>query len=395
MKAPGAAALVDLRWAGRHGQAQVVHSWRRWGTPRRIPGFQDLVFVPQPLRLPTHSQEVNTAVRLGASRAARPLELAMPILLAIGDSWMLSKPARIALAQASRLAGIAVHTHEMLPEERLAAKSLVLQVFHKNIHTTGHILRHAEALELHFDDQEDRMGCHLETDKNNQGISPNHTCESDMLPEGDLTGIIVKCRMATDQQAPIIFSLNMGRVPEDIRFAVKVKADIVRMKGLADIPDCLDIVSAPLGIPTIGGLAAAHRTLAENGWENRLDLVVSGGIGDGADVAKALALGAKAVAVSRGALLALGCTSCGSCKSGRCLQGIATQDPNLMKKLNIDTGAQRVYSYLTTLKEEVQQICAVMGKSDVAELGAEDVQATTMEASAMTGLPLVGTGRVF
>jgi glutamate synthase domain-containing protein 2 len=112
-------------------------------------------------------------------------------------------------------------------------------------------------------------------------------------------------------------------------------------------------------------------------------------------VAKALALGAKAVALSRGALLALGCTGCGSCKSGRCLQGIATQDPDLMKKLDIDAGAQRVYAYLTTLKAEVQQICAVMGKSDVAELGAEDVQATTIEASSMTGLPLVGTGRVF
>jgi glutamate synthase domain-containing protein 2 len=308
---------------------------------------------------------------------------------------MLSKPARIALAQASRLANTAVHTNEMLPEERLAANLLVSPVFHKNLPFTGHDLPLSEALELHFD-QETRMGCHPEADKNNQGISPSRTCQSDMLPEDDLAGIIVKCRQATDQQAPIIFSLGMGRVAEDIRFAVKFKADIVRMKGLADNAGYpLDMVSKPLGIPTIGGLAAAHRTLAENGWENRLDLVIGGGIRNGADVAKALALGAKAVAVSQGALLALGCTGCGSCNSRRCLQGIATQDSDLMKKLDIDAGAQRVYAYLTTLKAEVQQICAVMGKSDVAELGAEDVQATTIEASSMTGLPLVGTGRVF
>jgi glutamate synthase domain-containing protein 2 len=136
--------------------------------------------------------------------------------------------------------------------------------------------------------------------------------------------------------------------------------------------------------------------LTDNGWENRLDLVIGGaGLRDGAHVAKALALGAKAVAVGRGALLALGCTGCGFCRHGSCPQGIATQAPNLMKKLDIGAGAQRVYAYLTRLKEEVQQICAVMGKSDVAELGAEDVQAMTIEASAMTGLPLVGTGRVF
>jgi glutamate synthase domain-containing protein 2 len=192
-------------------------------------------------------------------------------------------------------------------------------------------------------------------------------------------------------------SLDMGRVAEDIRFAVKVKADIVRMQGLPDAGGCRpEMMSTPLGIPTIGGLAAARRTLTDNGWENRLDLVIGGaGLRDGAHVAKALALGAKAVAVGRGALLALGCTGCGFCRHGSCPQGIATQAPNLMKKLDIGAGAQRVYAYLTRLKEEVQQICAVMGKSDVAELGTEDVQAMTIEASAMTGLPLVGTGRVF
>ncbi len=365
---------------------------------------------PQPLRLPTHPREVNTAVRLGASKAARPLELARPILLATESFGMLSKPARMALAQASRLAGtaISISARRMLPEERQAGNIAGFSIsFPDSPGWNSQDLLQAEALELIFSQGAGMGGTILDGKiieiTIRYRVGPKTLIATVPTVTRTFSGLTIwlaesrKFREATDWQVPISLKMAMGRVTEDIRLAVEVKADIVRLDGVGvghrrSFPKQ---VREHIGLPTVCGLAEARRALTENGWEDRLDIVVGGGIRDGADVAKALALGAKAVHVDLGALMALGCTGCGTCFTGDCPQGLATQDPELMKKLDIEVAAQGVYNYLTSLNEEIKLICAVLGKSDIAELGVEDLQATTIEASTMTGLPLVGTGKVF
>lgn len=395
VKETGADRAVDPGFAETWMLSEIGRCLRRRGSARTIPGFQDLVFVPQPLRLPIHPQEVNTAVRLGASPAVRPLDLAIPMVLAPDIFGILSKPARIALAQASGLAGIACHTDGMLSHERQVATQLVYQFFPNSSLRTGQDLLQAEALELIFG-QEAEMGGYLTMEKNPPRIAGSPGCRGDLPKLEYLAHVIRTCREATAGQIPIIFSLGMGRVREDIRLAVTLTADVIRLTGLGDAYGFApNTAEAHIGLPTICGLAAARRALVDNGWEDRVDIVIGGGIRDGADVAKALALGAKAVNVGRGVLPALGCLGCGTCFTGRCPQGIATQDPDSLKKFNIEDAAQKVYNYIIALNNEAKQICAVMGKSDVAELGTEDVQATSIEASIMTGLPLVGTGKVF
>jgi glutamate synthase domain-containing protein 2 len=150
-----------------------------------------------------------------------------------------------------------------------------------------------------------------------------------------------------------------------------------------------------LGIPTLPALVQATRALEEMGVKDQVSLVVSGGIKDGADVAKALALGADAVAIGTGAMVAMGCTVCLQCHKGACAHGIGTQREDLRAKLDVEEAAVRVANYIKAMTYELVILTKAAGKTDVHSLEREDVRALTLEASLTTGIPLVGTNFVF
>jgi glutamate synthase domain-containing protein 2 len=169
------------------------------------------------------------------------------------------------------------------------------------------------------------------------------------------------------------------------------------------------IAAEETGIPLMAAIPEARRALEDVGLADEIDLVVAGGIRNGGDVAKALALGAKAVAIGHSALMALNCNKeipgvtdyegtmgvpagqCYHCHTGRCPVGVATQDPELRKRLVVDDAATRVYNFLHTLTLEVQMLARACGKTNVHSLEPEDLCALTVEASAMAKVPLAGT----
>src|SRR5258707_12862742 len=195
--------------------------------------------------------------------------------------------------------------------------------------------------------------------------------------------------------------------------AAKCGPDIIYLDGAEGGTGAGPHVAAEeTGIPLMAAIPEARRALEDVGLVDEVDLVVAGGIRNGADVAKALALGAKAVAIGHSALMALNCNKeipgvtdyegtvgvpagrCYHCHTGRCPVGITTQDPELRKRLRVDEADERVYNFPHTLTLETQMLARACGKTDVHSLEPEDLCALTVEAAAMAKVPLAGTSYI-
>ncbi|MEM0027676.1 MAG: glutamate synthase-related protein, partial [Ignisphaera sp.] len=140
----------------------------------------------------------------------------------------------------------------------------------------------------------------------------------------------------------------------------------------------------------IAAVVEADRALRELGLRDEVSLVVSGGIRNGADIAKLIALGADAVAVGTPVLVAMGCTMCGLCNTGRCPYGIATQNPALRKRLDVERAAKAVENLLHSMIKELCMFSQLAGKTSPKGLEKEDLRALTLEASLIAGVKLVG-----
>jgi glutamate synthase domain-containing protein 2 len=192
--------------------------------------------------------------------------------------------------------------------------------------------------------------------------------------------------------------------------AAKCGPDIIYLDGAEGSTGAgPHIATEETGIPLLAAIPEARRALEDVGLADEIDLVVAGGIRNGADVAKCLALGANAVAIGTTALIALNCNKeipgvtdyegtvgvpageCYHCHTSRCPVGVTTQDPELRKRLVVDEAAERVYNILTAMTMELQMLARACGKTDVHSLEPEDLCALTVEAAAMAKVPLAGT----
>jgi glutamate synthase domain-containing protein 2 len=414
--------IEDIQTKARLGRYRI-----RAGSARvRIPRFDDLVFLPATLtRLPLEGYRENCETRtvLGAGHGCeRPLELAIPVYVASMSFGALSWNAKAALGRAASRLGTCTCTGEggMLPEERAESKLLVYQITPSRYMLDLDHIRQADALELVV----------------GQGAKPgtggvllgakvgDRVAEMRTLPKGidqraavrhpdfhgadDLEVKLEELRIATRRKVPIFVKMGACRVREDVKIAAKVGADVIVVDGMEGATGASpDVLLDNTGIPTIAAVAQARRALEELGLYGKVSLVASGGIRNGADAAKALALGADAVAIGTAALIALDCNApkyvedyealgtapgrCHHCHTGRCPVGIATQDPDLVARLDIDEAAERVVNFVNSMVMEMTLLAKACGKRDVHNLEPEDLRALTVEAAAMTGVPLAGT----
>ena len=196
---------------------------------------------------------------------------------------------------------------------------------------------------------------------------------------------------------------------DDIRMAAKTGPDSIFLDGMEGSTGAgPHLATEETGIPGIAAVREARRALDDVGKTGDISLVYAGGIRNGGDVAKALALGADAIAIGTAGLIALNCNKdipeadyegtvgvpagyCYHCHTGLCPVGVTTQDPELRKRLNPDEAAVRVYNFLHTLTIECQMLARACGKTNVHSLEPEDLAALTAEASAMARVPLAGT----
>jgi glutamate synthase domain-containing protein 2 len=291
----------------------------------------------------------------------------------------------------------------MHPEERKHAKILVAQYASGRFGVSARYLNSADAIEIKIGQgAKAGMGGHLLGEKVSEeiaairGIPPGSDALSpsrhmDIIGPEDLAMKIEQLREVTDWKIPIAVKYSAGRVADDVKIAAKAGADIVVVDGMQGGTGATpDVVAEHAGIPTVAAIVQADNALKELGLRDKVNLVAAGGIRNGADVAKAIALGADAVQLGTGLLIALGCTVCRMCFLGKCPKGIATQDKRLRKRLKPDKGSQRVYNYIKALTEELKILTQQAGKTDVSNLEREDLRALSINMSAITGVKLIG-----
>jgi glutamate synthase domain-containing protein 2 len=397
----------------KHKAETGKHRIRGCGSTKKYPSFDDLLVLPSQLSrlsIDTYREDCKTQTVLGARFAKNPLVIETPFMISGMSYGALSKEAKTALAKSTQIVGTSINNGEggLLPEERDNSYKQVVQITPSRMGFSLKNIEAADALEIICGiGAKPGLSGHLMGSKITKEIAEfrqlpegidlhSHPRHGDIFGADDMVLKIQELRDVTDWKIPIFVKIAAGRVKEDVKIAAKTGADGIVVDGSEGGTGAAPVVaSAHLGIPTLPALVQAVRALEEMGLKEEISLVVSGGIRDGSDAVKALALGADAVAIGTGAIVAMGCVVCLRCHEGKCAFGIGTQDPERRKKLDIDDAARKVANYIQGMTYEAILIAKAAGKTALANMEREDLRSMTLESCAMTGIPLMGTNYTF
>ncbi|WP_068495341.1 FMN-binding glutamate synthase family protein [Pseudoclavibacter helvolus] len=415
------ATISDIQRAARTG----IYDIRGWGAKRHLPHFDDLLFLGASMSrypLEGYRERCGTDVMLGDRFASKPLHLDIPVTIAGMSFGALSANAKEALGRGASEVGTSTTTGDggMTPEERGQSKHLVYQYLPSRYGMNPDDLRKADAIEIVLGQgAKPGGGGMLLGQKITERVAGMRTLpigidqrsasrHPDWTGPDDLTIKIAELREITGWEKPIYVKIGASRPYYDTALAVKAGADVVVLDGMqGGTAATQQVFIENVGIPTLAAIPQAVAALQELGMHRKVQLIVSGGIRTGADVAKAMALGADAVAIGTAALIALGDNDpryqqeyarLGSAagfyddfQDGRDPAGISTQDPELASRLNPVEGGRRLANYLRVLTMEAQTIARACGKSHIRNLEPEDLVALTVESAAMANVPLAGT----
>ncbi|NDH25395.1 MAG: FMN-binding glutamate synthase family protein [Rhodobacteraceae bacterium] len=409
----------------RRAAATGIYDIRGGGAKRKLPHFDDLVFLGASVSrypLEGYRETCNTKVTLGTRFAKNPIELDIPITIAGMSFGALSGQAKEALGRGASAAGTSTTTGDggMTPEERGHSSKLVYQYLPSRYGMNPDDLRKADAIEVVVGQGakpggggmllgqkiSDRVAQMRTLPK---GIDQRSACRHpDWTGPDDLEIKLLELREITNWEVPIYVKVGATRPYYDTALAVKSGADVVVLDGMqGGTAATQDVFIEHVGIPILAAIRPAVRALQDLGVHRDVQLIVSGGIRNGADVAKAMALGADAVAIGTAALIALGDndpkweaeyqklgTTAGAYDDwheGQDPAGITTQDPTLSARLDPIDAGRRLRNYLKVMTLEAQTIARACGHNDLRNLEPEDLCALTVEAAAMAQVPLAGT----
>src|ERR1700693_1622406 len=409
----GAYPLSEIPRAAAPG----IYDIRGAGAKRKLPHFDDLLFLGASVSrypLEGYREKCLTEVTIGTRHAKKPITLKIPITIAGMSFGSLSAQAKEALGRGASAVGTSTTTGDggMTAEERAHSAILVYQVLPSRYGMNPDDLRRADAVEVVVGQGAKPGGGGMLLGQKiskrvadmrhlPEGIDPRSACRHpDWTGPDDLEIKILELREITDWEKPVYVKVGASRPYYDTALAVKSGADVVVIDGMqGGTAATQEVFIENVGIPTLAAIRPAVQALEELGMHRKVQLIVSGGIRTGADVAKALALGADAVAIGTAALIALGDnnpaledeyrklgTTAGAYddwQDGRDPAGITTQDPELASRLDPVKAGHRLANYLSVLTLEAQTIARACGKSHVHNLEPEDLVALTIEAAAL------------
>ena len=411
----------EIRRAAETG----IYDIRGGGSKRKLPHFDDLLFLGASMSrypLEGYREKCSTNVTLGTRYAKKPLELDIPITIAGMSFGALSGPAKEALGRGASTAGTSTTTGDggMTKEERGQSKNLVYQLLPSRYGMNPDDLRKADAIEVVIGQGakpggggmllgqkiSDRVAEMRDLPK---GIDQRSACRHpDWTGPDDLAIKITELREITEWKVPIFVKIAGARPYYDTALAVKAGADVIVLDGMqGGTAATQEVFIENVGQPTLACIRPAVDALQDLDVRREVQLIISGGIRNGADVSKALALGADAVSIGSAALIAIGDndpkwekeynklgTTSGSYDDwheGNDPAGISTQDPKLMKRLDPIKAGRQLSNYLKVMTLEAQTIARACGKNKLHNLEPEDLCALTVESAAMARVPLAGT----
>ncbi|MHA3051663.1 FMN-binding glutamate synthase family protein [Acinetobacter sp. ANC 4636] len=405
-----------------------IYDIRGGGTKRKLPHFDDLLLLGASMSrypLEGYREKCGTDVVLGTRFAKKPIHLKVPVTIAGMSFGALSANAKEALGRGATMVGTSTTTGDggMTPEERGHSQTLVYQYLPSRYGMNPDDLRKADAIEIVLGQgaKPGGGGMLLGMKVTERvagmrtlpvGVDQRSACRHpDWTGPDDLAIKIAEIREITDWEKPIYVKIGASRPYYDVKLAVKAGADVIVLDGMqGGTAATQEVFIEHVGIPILPAIPQAIQALQEMGMHRKVQLIVSGGIRTGADVAKAMALGADAVAIGTAALIALGdnhprlnedLKKIGSAsgyyddwQNGQDPAGITTQNPELSKNLDPIEGGRHLANYLRVLVLEAQTMARACGKSHLHNLDPEDLVALTVEAAAMARVPLAGTNWV-
>ncbi len=368
-------------------------------TKMPMPNWDDILILGAQLNPPPLDEDdpVSTMTVIG-KHTKKPMILTSPVYISHMSFGALSKEVKIALAKGSALAKTAMCSGEggILPQERDAAYKYIFEYIPNKYSVTDENLRAADAIEIKIGQgTKPGMGGHLPGEKVTEeiaklrGKNPGEDVQSpSKFPElnsrEDLKAMVDMLRERSDGR-PIGIKIAAGRIERDLEFCVFAQPDFITVDGRGGATG-----SSPLllreatTVPTIYALYRAKKYL--DSVHSDISLVITGGLRVSADVAKALAMGADAVAVASAALIAAACQQYRICGSGNCPVGVATQDEKLRKRLNVEMAAARVANYLNITLEELKTFARITGHHSVHDLNVDDLITINREISEYTNI---------
>ena len=397
--------------------ATGIYDIRGGGTKRKVPHFDDLLLLGASMSrypLEGYREKCGTDVVLGTRFAKKPIHLKIPVTIAGMSFGALSANAKESLGRGASMVGTSTTTGDggMTPEERGHSQTLVYQYLPSRYGMNPDDLRKADAIEIVLGQgaKPGGGGMLLGMKVTERvagmrtlpvGVDQRSACRHpDWTGPDDLAIKIAEIREITDWEKPIYVKIGASRPYYDVKLAVKAGADVIVLDGMqGGTAATQEVFIEHVGIPILPAIPQAVQALQEMGMHRKVQLIVSGGIRTGADVAKAMALGADAVAIGTAALIALGdnhprldkeLKEIGSAagyyddwQNGRDPAGITTQDPELSKRLDPVEGGRHLANYLRVLVLEAQTMARACGKSHLHNLDPEDLVALNVEAAAM------------
>lgn len=369
------------------------------GTGFDMPSWDDILilggqFDPMPLE---KEEPVDTTTVIGV-KAKQPLVLENPIFVSHMSFGALSKEAKLALSKGSAMAKTAMCSGEggILPEEMEAAYKYIFEYVPNRYSVNDKNLKNVDAVEIKIGQgTKPGMGGHLPAGKVTEEIAEirGKPMGRDIISPAKIAGIhspedlkelIDRLREATGGK-PIGVKIAGGRIEKDLAFCLKANPDFVTIDGRGGATGASpQLVRDATSMPTIFALYRARKYLDK--VESDVSLIITGGLRVSSDFAKALALGADAIAIASGALVAVGCRQYRICGSDKCPMGIATQDPELRKRLDVEQSAQQLANYLNVSLDEICTFARIAGHSSIHELCMEDICTVNSEISDHTGI---------